>query len=91
MDQDVINVKPVPRDKPNFLVSEGNNHFLTSAVLKLEKQHPILDIILPRLVMKTLSFQSLKFNRNDIYLKNKTLAGMLILWKKKSFRCFLAP
>ena len=50
MDQDVLSVKPVPRDKPNFLVSEGNNHFLTSAVLRLEKEHPILGIILPRLV-----------------------------------------
>ena len=50
MDQDVLSVKPLPKDIPNFLVSEGNNHFLTSAVLRLEQNHPILDIVRSRLV-----------------------------------------
>ena len=49
-DQDVLFVKELPKEHPNFFISEGNNNFLTSAVMKLEKAHPIMEVILKRLV-----------------------------------------
>ncbi len=49
-DQDVLHVKPLPEDVANFVISEGNNRFLTSAVLRMERGHRLLDIITKRLV-----------------------------------------